>query len=172
MPHLPRLARDQFDLAWRLWEYHASRLEPDDFCWEPAPLCWTMRRSPDGSWVPDFAEVEPDPVPAATIAWLTWHLGWWLGTATDHLTGATPRSRGDVAWPGPGEPTLAWLHDLADSWRSGLATSPGDRPVGFPWPPDAAKTTADLVGWVNMELMKNVAEIGQLRILRTAQRTG
>lgn len=161
-------AVEQFGLTWSLFEYHLSRLEFADFGWEAARLSWTMRRGEGGAWVPDFAEVEPDPVPVPTIAWLTWHLGWWLGTATDHLLGVRPRDRGEVVWPGPGEPAVAWLRGLADDWRHGLDDADLGAPCGFPWPLDAGKTGADLVAWANVELMKNVAEIGQLRLIRVA----
>lgn len=38
----------------------------------------------------------------------------------------------------------------------------------FPWRNDPEHTVAHMAGWVNSELMKNVAEIGQLRLLRAA----
>lgn len=38
----------------------------------------------------------------------------------------------------------------------------------FRWQSRPDRTVADAVAWVNAELMKNAAEIGQLRILRTA----
>ncbi|SCL17359.1 DinB superfamily protein [Micromonospora inyonensis] len=93
----PTLTRGQFDLTWSLFEYHLERLEPEDFRWEPAPLCWTMRGGPAGGWVPDWADTEPDPVPVPTIAWLTWHLGWWWSVTMDHLQGRPPRERSDIA---------------------------------------------------------------------------
>ncbi|MFQ6328505.1 hypothetical protein ACLMAL_20490 [Nocardia sp. CWNU-33] len=43
-----------------------------------------------------------------------------------------------------------------------------DKPSAYPWPVDAALTMAHPAGWVNAEPMKNAAEIGQLRLLRTA----
>ncbi|BFO22882.1 hypothetical protein SHKM778_92700 [Streptomyces sp. KM77-8] len=84
------LLRFQFELTWSLFEYHLERLEPDDFLWEPTPHCWTVRRSPGGAWVPDWAETEPDPVPVPTIAWVTWHIGWWWSVTTDHARGRLP----------------------------------------------------------------------------------
>ena len=61
------LLRRQFELTWSLFEYHLERLEPEDFLWEPAAYCWTMHRGPDGTWVPDWADTEPDPVPVPTL---------------------------------------------------------------------------------------------------------
>ncbi len=165
------LLRWQFDLTWALFAYHLERLEPGDFLWEPAAHCWTVRRGEDGSWVPDWAEPEPDPVPVPNIAWLSWHIGWWWSVACDHAHGRTPREREAIAWPGEGAPTIAWLRELRTDWLAALdrlteddlaATAP------FPWQDDPRHTVAHMVAWVNAELMKNAAEIGHLRLQHAA----
>ncbi|TYB68912.1 DinB family protein [Nonomuraea sp. PA05] len=166
------LLRWQFDLTWSLFEYHLERLEEDDFRWEPVPHCWTVRRGAGGRWEPDWAESEPDPVPVPTIAWVSWHVGWWWSVTTDHAQGRTPRDRTDVTWPGDGERTVAWLRGLREEWLTvldRLTDADLDAPAPFPWPRDGGHTVARMVAWVNAELMKNVTEIGQLRLLRAAQ---
>ncbi|HJT92294.1 MAG TPA: DinB family protein [Mycobacterium sp.] len=157
----------QFDLAWALADLHLSALVDDDFLWQPAPLCWTVRPDAAGVWRPDWADDEPDPMPVPTIGWLAWHIQWWWSTAIDHLTGATPRDRTDVTWPGNGGDAVAHLRELSASWRDVLAAA-GDlnAPSSFPWGADAGRTVAHTVLWVNVELTKNVSEIGQLRLLR------
>ncbi|MBE9376556.1 hypothetical protein IQ251_19065 [Saccharopolyspora sp. HNM0983] len=57
----------QFELTWSLLDLHLVELVEEDFLAEPARHCWTMHRADDGGWVPDFAETEPDPLPAPTI---------------------------------------------------------------------------------------------------------
>ncbi|MGW2258111.1 DinB family protein [Streptomyces sp. NPDC001780] len=163
------LLRDQFDLTWSLFDYHLRRLEPADFLWEPATPSWTVRPAPDGTWVPDWSETEPDPVPVPTIGWLSWHIGWWWGVATDHVRGRTPRERTDVTWPGDGESAVAWLRGLREDWLDaldGLTDTDLDAPASYPVPDDPEFTVADMLAWANAELMKNVAEIGQLRLIR------
>ncbi|MCI0383593.1 DinB family protein [Streptomyces sp. CNQ085] len=166
------LLRRQSDLTWALFEYHLERLEPEDFFWEPAPgQCWTVRPDAGGKWVPDWADTEPDPVPVPTIAWLSWHIGWWWGTASDHARGRTPRGRGDVVWPGGGKAAVEWLRGLRTHWLEvleGITEAGMDAAAPFPWPDGAGYTVADMAAWVNSELMKNAAEIGQLRTLRAA----
>lgn len=168
------LLRWQFDLTWSLFEYHLERLAPADFLWEPAAHTRTVRPGAGGAWVPDWAESEPDPVPVPTIGWITWHLGWWWTVTIDHALGRTPRDRTDVGWPGQGEGTVAWLRDLRADWSAvldRLTDADLERTAPFPWPDDPDHSGAHMVAWVNAELMKNVAEIGQLRLLRAARMT-
>jgi hypothetical protein len=144
----------QFDLTWALADLHLSALGEDDFLWEPAPLCWTVRPDAAGVWRPDWSDTEPDPIPVPTIAWLTWHISWWWSTTLDRVTGETPRDRDGVVWPGDGPGAVSEVRDLAARWRELLAEL------------DAEHVRTAL--WVNAELMKNIAEIGQLRLLRAA----
>ncbi|WP_208113047.1 DinB family protein [Actinorugispora endophytica] len=165
------LMRWQFDLTWSLFEFHLERLEPEDFLWEPVPYCWTLRRGADGEWAPDWAETEPDPVPVPTIAWVGWHIGWWWTTTIDHARGRTPPDRTEVGWPGGGPAAVEWLRGLRARWLEvldGLSDADLDAPAPFPWQDDPDKTVAHMLAWVNAELMKNAAEIGQLRLLRAA----
>lgn len=165
------LLRGQFDLTWSLFEYHMARLEPEDFLWEPAPLCWTVRADADGTWVADRADTEPEPVPIPTIGWLTWHIGWWWSVSIDHARGQVPRERTDVVWPGEGSVAMEWLRVLRGDWLGVLDRLTGidlDATAPVPWQNDPSYTVAHMVARVNSELMKNVAEIGQLRLLRAA----
>ena len=164
------LLRWQFEFTWSLFEYHLERLEPGDSRWEPAPRCWTVRPDSSGGWVPDWAEPEPDPVPVPTVGWVSWHIGWWWGVTLDHAQGRTPRERTEVGWPGE-ESVVEWLRALRTEWLTvldGLTDRKLEEAAPFPWPADSGYTVAHMVAWVNSELMKNAAEIGQLRLLRTA----
>lgn len=166
------LFRWQFDLTWSLLEYHLDRLDDDDCLWPPADRCWTVRPAGDGRWVPDWEEPEPDPPPATSIGWLTWHLGWWWTSAVAAVTGAPIPPRTDVYWPGDAERTVAWLRGLRDEWVAavaGLTKSDLAAQASFPWADRSDRSVGHTVGWVNAELMKNTAEIGQTRLLRAAR---
>jgi DinB family protein len=163
--------RNQFDLAWALTDLHLSALTEDDFLWEPAAVVWTLHRGAGGSWHPDWAETEPDPVPVPTIGWLTWHVIYWWSAAVDELTGMPVRPPGEIGWPGPVNSVQA-IRSLRDRWREILAAlGPDDlgAPCDFPWGPGTGRTVADTVLWLNIELAKNGSEIGLLRILRAAR---
>lgn len=161
----------QFDFTWSLARLHLEALTDDDMHWTPADLCWTVHRGDDGRWRPDWADTEPDPVPVPTIGWLTWHIIWWWGAAVDHAEGRTPPDRTAVYWPGDAAATLARLAELRIAWLAVLdrcGDTELDSPSAHPWPADAGLTLAHQAAWVNGELMKNTAEIGQLRLLRAA----
>ncbi|PFG92986.1 DinB family protein [Saccharopolyspora erythraea NRRL 2338] len=165
------LLRWQFELNWSLFELHLEALEEEDFLWEPAPVVWTVRPGADGVWVPDWAESEPDPIPVPTIGWVTWHIGWWWSVTIDHAQGRAPRDRTEITWPGNGKAAVEWLRGLRDEWLDVLGRlkeADLDAPAPFPWQDDPEKSVAHMVAWVNAELMKNVAEIGQLRLVRAA----
>ncbi len=163
--------RGQFELAWALTDLHLDGLREEDVFWEPAALCWTVRRDDAGQWHADFADVEPDPVPVPTVAWLTWHIDFWWSAAIDAVAGRIPRGAADVTWAGSGSAAVARLRELADEWRKLLANMNSATlagPAAFPWGAGESRTVADTVLWVTVELTKNAAEIGQLRLLRAA----
>ena len=80
-----------------------------------------------------------------------------------------PRDRTDVVWPGDGAAAVAHLRDLATQWRGLLASTDLTLPSAFPWGADAGRTATHTALWVNVELTKNISEIGQLRLLRAAR---
>lgn len=165
-------ALDQFDLVRTFAELHLDALREDDFRWAPTELHWTVHQGADSRWYPDWADAEPDPIPVPTVAWLTWQMSWWWATALDDLAGRPHRKREDVTWPGTGAASIAEIRSLATAWRDAVAAlgeADWQRPSGFPWTVDAGKTVTDAVLWVNVELTKNISEIGQLRLLRAAR---
>ncbi|ADD41845.1 DinB family protein [Stackebrandtia nassauensis] len=162
--------RWQFDLTWALFEIHLEPLSDADCLWEPADRCWTVRKGDDGVWRADFSETEPEPAPATTAGWLTWHIGWWWSSALRAVAGEAPYAPGEVAWPGNAAATVDWLRSLKAEWTKyldGLTEADLGAPAPFPWP-DGEHTVARLLAWLNAELMKNVAEIGHLRLQRAA----
>jgi len=157
------LLRWQLGLTWSLAELHLTGLTDEACLWEPAPGAWTVRPGADGRWRPDWAEPEPDPAPATSIGWLTWHLSWWWGTLLAHATGDPVPAREDVFWPGSAAATVAELTRLHAEWSVLLATTDPERLIGYPWP--EPRRFAQAAAWANLELMKNVAEIGAMRHL-------
>lgn len=49
-------------------------LTAEEFFWEPAPDCWSLRELEDGRWSLDYEEPPPVPAPVTTIAWRLVHV--------------------------------------------------------------------------------------------------
>lgn len=89
----------------------------------------------------------------------------------DHAQGQLPRDRTEIGWPGEGTAAIEWLRRLRLDWLAvldRLTEADLDLTAPFPWQSNPERTVAHMVGWANSELMKNTAEIGQLRLLRAA----
>ena len=68
------LLAQQLEGAYSSVRGRVEELSDDEFFWEPAPGCWTVRRTPTGRWAADYEEPDPDPAPLTTIAWRLVHL--------------------------------------------------------------------------------------------------
>jgi DinB family protein len=87
------------------------------------------------------------------------------------LAGVGESPREEIDWPGDGKATTDWLCALRSYWIAvldGFHDANLASPAHFPWRDDPDKTVSPMVAWVNSELMKNSAGIGQLRLLRAA----
>ena len=61
---------DLVELSEHVWSRTAARLEwleDDEYLWEPAPVCWSIRPDEDGVWRMDEGPVAGD-APFTTIA--------------------------------------------------------------------------------------------------------
>ncbi len=61
------------DLWCRRLRTRLDGLSDEEFFWEPAPDCWTIRRDGGGPR-PDFGLVFTEDAPVTTIAWRLWHI--------------------------------------------------------------------------------------------------
>jgi len=156
------VARWQFATTWRLaQELHLPRLTDAMCLWQPAADSWTVRPDADGRWRADWFDPEPPASPPPSIAWLTWHIFWWWSDALSVLRGGQPLNRSEVTWSGSAAAAVADLRSLARAWDrqlGGLGYEELTRPVAFPWA--EPRPVLHLISWVNLELMKNVAEVG------------
>ncbi|WP_208085429.1 DinB family protein [Brevibacterium atlanticum] len=161
-----RLLQRQFEIAWGLLDYHLERMNDEDLHWRVAPVVWDIHRA-GNEWVPDFAETEPDPVPVPTVAWVTWHIDWWWSTAHAHLTKTPPPTRDQIGWPGAAEAVKDRLRGLRREWATALSGCADlDQASAYPWPIELGYSAADMCAWVNVELTKNAAELGQTLMIR------
>lgn len=153
----------QFRMTWSLADrYWLPALTDELLVWTPTPNTATMRQRDDGRWMPDWDE-DPDPVPPASAGWLTWHIKWWWTRISAAMDDAAVPEREQINWEPDADQVRHDLGLLAESWRARLAEFPEnalEQPYVVPWPePRPARFG---LAWVNSELMKNVAEIGDV----------
>ncbi len=65
---------DLSDEVWRRTRASVDGLTDEEYFWEPAPGCWSIRQRSDGSWMGEWPLPPPDPAPFTTLAWRLWHV--------------------------------------------------------------------------------------------------
>lgn len=161
------LLLEQFDMAWSLALYHLEGLTTEECLWEPAASCIHVRRLDSGEWRADWPESEGYEIGPPSIAWTTWHICYWWTKAIKQFESAASGDDEDVSWPGDAEQVRAIIQSLRDRWRSLIencdeAEFQKRREDSWPIPNSSFDSIA---AWLNVELMKNAAEIGVMRFL-------
>ena len=171
---VPRMAADargyllrQLDTSWKLATYHLDGLTTEECLWRPAPVGLHVHEGDHGRWRADWPDRESYDIGPPSIAWITWHVGFWWSMAIDHSFGGATLSKDDVFWPGSADGVREWLGGLHDEWRAALERlADGDlRSAERTRWPYRERPFGDVVAWANVELAKNAAEIGYARFL-------
>ncbi len=160
----------QLEIAWSLTRYHLDGLTTDECLRRPARTGLHVHRGADGRWRADWPEHEGYDLGPASVAWLTWHLGFWWSMTLEHSFGDAGLTREDVLWPGSADEVRAWIERLYREWRTELEDLDDDdlhSTEHTHWPLQD-RPFAEIVAWVNLELMKNAAEIGYARFVLAA----
>lgn len=167
----PEYLRRQLATAWSLTSIHLTGLTTEECLWRPASSGLHVHQLHDGRWRADWPEHERYDLGPASIAWLTWHLGFWWSMVLDHSFGSRTLQRDQIAWPGNADDVRGWLERLHGEWSHMLeqATSESLRSTEHTRWPLEGRPFGDIVAWVNLELMKNAAEIGYARFLYAAR---
>ena len=157
----------QLDTAWKLASYHLDWLANEECLWRPAPAGLHVHRDADGRWRADWPDRESYDIGPPSIAWITWHVGFWWSMAIDHSFGGATLSKDDVQWPGSADGVRDWLGHLHDQWRASVASLSDEelRATERTRWPYRDRPFGDVVAWANVELAKNAAEIGYARFL-------
>jgi len=152
----------QFETAWKLADYHLSSLATEECLWRPARQGPHAHLDPDGTWRADWPENEGYEIGPASIASLTWHLGFWWSMVLNHSFGDGALTREAVMWPGTADGVREWLGRLQGEWRLVLEqlTDNDLRSAQQTRWPFQDRPFGDVIAWVNVELTKNAAEIG------------
>ena len=159
-------------------------LTDDEYFWEPAADCWSVRprgqgsapvQAGSGGFTVDFAFPEPDPPPVTTIAWRLAHIivGVFGMRVAGHF-GGPPVGYQTFEYAGTADGALAQLDEQYAAWQAGVRGLGEDglaRPCGPAEGPFGDKPMAALVLHINREAIHHGAEIALLRDLwrRTRQ---
>ncbi|MGH8978060.1 MAG: DinB family protein [Acidimicrobiia bacterium] len=176
--------RDLVGLSDDVWHRIRARLDglgDEEYFWEPAPGCWSIRQRPDGTWMADWPLPRPDPEPFTTIAWRLWHLidmygedraPRWLNVPAqgqpigfDDPDGAPPATAADA---------VAMLERAHDRWDAHLDLVPNERldeHIGRVGGEYADRTRAAYILHMLDEFIHHSAEIALLRDLWRWQHT-
>jgi hypothetical protein len=157
----------QFDTAWKLTSFHLDGLTTEECLWRPAHAGLHVHQTSDGTWRADWPTHEGYEIGPPSIAWLTWHIGFWWSMVLDHSFGDGTLSRESVTWPGTADDVRKEIHRLMNEWRAVLERVTDDdlRSTERTRWPFRDRQLGDVVAWVNVELTKNAAEIGYARFL-------
>ena len=157
----------QLETVWQLTSYHLDGLTTEECLWRPARAGLHVQPDADGAWRAEWPEHEGYDLGPPSIAWLTWHLGFWWSMALDHSFGAGTLASEHVTWPGTADGVRQWIGGLNQRWHAALEQLTDDdlrSPARTRWP-FRDWPFGDVVAWANVELTKNAAEIGYARFL-------
>jgi hypothetical protein len=161
----------QLDTAWKLASFHLGGLTTEECLWRPARQGLHVHRDAGGEWRADWPDHEGYDLGPPSIAWLTWHLGFWWSMALNHSYGDGTLAREQIRWPGDGDGVRRWIGGLAAEWRANLErlTDRDLRSTRRTRWPYRNRPFGDIIGWANVELTKNAAEIGYARFLHAVR---
>jgi hypothetical protein len=157
----------QFDTAWKLADYHLEGLTTGECLWRPAERGPHVHQAADGTWRADWPEHEGYDLGPPSIAWVTWHVGFWWSMVIDHSFGDAHLTREGIVWPGSADSARQWIMLLHEQWRAAIGSLSDQQLESSSrtrWP-FQNRPFGDVVAWVNVELTKNAAEIGYVRFL-------
>jgi hypothetical protein len=151
-------------------------LTDEEYFWEPAPGCWTIRRQPDGTWAKDGSRLPRKPAPLTTIAWRMDHLTYdvlalernatWIGAkpaGTLDKTGESATAAG----------AIGQLERAYDLFRRNIAAADPEtltQPMGEIAEAYATESRAALVLHELDELIHHGSEIAAMRDVYLATR--
>ncbi|WP_028778062.1 DinB family protein [Shimazuella kribbensis] len=160
----------QFSISWQMLEIHLTDLEDKEYLWRPSSKGLHVFNESE-VWCADWPESEAYDIGPASIAWLTWHITFWWSMVLDHSFGNKTLARKDVSCTGNIKETKERIIHLRNEWEIALSELSENEFLSSErtrWP-FIDKPFHELVAWLNLELMKNAAEIGYCRFLYASQ---
>ncbi|GAA4911722.1 DinB family protein [Stackebrandtia albiflava] len=155
-----RLLRDQLAIPWRLATEHVLPGLTEDMLHRPPSPRAVGVRPVEGRWRAELPDETAVPPPEPTAAWLLWHVEWWWGAALASVRGGPASPPDAQEWSGDLATSVGELHRMHDEWDAVLRDADLARPCTGGILPDWPLSR--VAAWLNVELTKNVAELGVL----------
>lgn len=164
----------QLQHAWTGSRRVLDDLTDEEYAWEPASPCWSIRRRSEGlrgwgsgEFVCEDAWPAPDPLPTTTIAWRVIHLAAWADVYRGFAFEGTRPDLMDFEIPGDRSGGVAWLFDAQDRFIDAVTTL-DDEAIFDPVPAHWGESipAVRMVTMMLTEHVHHLAEIGTLRDLR------
>lgn len=168
--HLRNLIVSQFEVSWKLLEIHLSDLDDEECIWKSSKKGLFMNKIAN-TWKPDWPETEAYDIGPPNIAWITWHIIFWWSMVIDYSFGKATLKLEDIQWPGNIAATKDKITNLRNQWMEFINKMPDEElyvSKHTHWP-FTDKPFYEVISWLNIELMKNAAEIGYCRFLYASQ---
>lgn len=86
-------------------------LTAEEFFWEPADACWTLRRLDNGRWSLDYEEAPTHPAPVTTIAWRLVHVAACKIMYHEYAFGPGRLTWDELPLPGTVDGAISWLEE-------------------------------------------------------------
>jgi DinB superfamily len=177
-PNVASLAA-QLDTTMEFFWERLEGLTDEEYFWEPAPGAWSLRARGrettkrafgKGDLVFEYESPEPQPAPLRTIAWLFWHMAEMCLVRADYTIGGRSLTLDDVECAPTAAEGIAQMRAAVQRWRAVFDEVPADEfaVVGrsaYPWGLDPQLPLADILWWMNRELIHHTAEVALLRDL-------
>lgn len=156
----------QLDIAWQLFKYHCNGLTEAEAMW-----CKTEHglqiRNIQNKWIIDWPDTETYEIGLSSIAWIMWHIIYWWKTTLVASKEKRIIEKGDIKWPGSVELAVWEIEICHNEWISFISSLDEKQLQSSEFCKWAfeGQTMYSLALWLNVEFMKNVAEIGAGRFL-------
>jgi hypothetical protein len=118
---------DQIDVWYGWFRWRIDGLTDDEYYWEPAPHCWSVRPNGDGTFRQDPYPDQPwrprgsDP-PFTTIGWRIVHIGQPSGRIARYFGDASHPFDPGKDCPGNAADAIKWVEDNWKVWRDHIGT--------------------------------------------------
>ena len=127
LPSAAEVLKARLRYAWMNARWVLEGLDEDEYFWEPARVCWSVRRrAPEvlgwgkGEFVCEDAWPPPEPLPVTTIAWRVVHLAAWTDIYRQWTFSDERPTLLDADVPGTASGGVAWLYDAQDRFMSAI----------------------------------------------------